>query len=200
MIARMLMLAGFSVPFISFAVAQDTYCAFEVTVRSPSGIPMSEVPVALIRGHKATFYETTTDANGVARVCDAPLENLDIIVGFDMCKSVMVRFLMPTWPDTQRISVTYVKTFCGFASFKPECIVTLRIQDDAGHPVIGALFNGNSTASSGSTVSDSFGRLFRSLKRRKSLRGVVIGKGFEPARISIKCEDDVEVRVALHKQ
>ncbi len=200
MIARMLMLAAFSVLFVSFAVAQDTYCAFEVTVRSPSGTPMSEVPVALIQGHKTTFYETTTDANGVARLCDSPLENVDIIVGFDMCKSVMVRFMMPTWPDTQRISVTYVKTFCGFASFKPDCVVTLRIQDDAGHPVIGARFNWKSTASSGSTVSDSFGRLFRSLKRREILKGVVIKDAFEPAPISIKCEDDVEVKTVLHKQ
>src|SRR5260370_10638082 len=127
MIARLFMLTGFSVLLIALAPAQDTYCAFEVTVRTQSGTPMSEVPVALIRGHKTTFYETTTDANGVARLCDAPLENVDIIVGFDMCKSVMVRFLMPTWPDTQRISVTYVKTFCGFASFKPNCVVSFRI-------------------------------------------------------------------------
>jgi hypothetical protein len=195
-----LLISVFSTLFISLAAAQDTWCAFEVKVSTPSGSPVAEVPVALIRERKTTFSQTTTDANGMARLCDAPLENVDIFVGFDRCNSVLVGSLAPTWPDTQRIFVTYVKTFCGFVTLKPDCQVLLRIQDEEGRAVAGARFDGKSSSSSGFDVSDVFGRLYRSLKTRDKLVGIVTRAGSQPARISVKCEDDTELKVVLHKR
>src|SRR5258706_13994254 len=110
MIARLFVLTGFSVLFIALAVAQDTYCAFEVSVHSPTGTPVSNLPVALIRARTTTFSQTTTDAAGLARLCDAPLEYMDVIVGRDVCGLVMVRHRQPTWPEIRRVYVTYTDT------------------------------------------------------------------------------------------
>ncbi|MDP8981993.1 MAG: hypothetical protein M3O35_15535 [Acidobacteriota bacterium] len=110
------------------------------------------------------------------------------------------RILGTTWPDTQRIFVTYVKTFCGFVRFKPDCQVLLRIQDEAGRAVAGARFDGKSSTSSGFDVSDVFGRLFRSLKTRDKLVGVVTKAGSQSVRISVECTDDVELKVVLNKR
>lgn len=198
--ARLFMLAGLYTLFSPLGVAQATYCAFEVRVSTPSGIPVPDVPVALIRERKTTFSQTKTNANGVARLCDAPLENVDIFVGFDMCNSVLVGYLMPRWPDTQHVFVTYVKTFCGFVSSNPDCQILLRIQDEAGRALAGARFDGKDSASSGFDVSDVFGRLFRSLKTGEKLVGIVTKAGSAPARISVQCTDDLELKVVMHKR
>jgi hypothetical protein len=179
--------------------AESTYCAFEVKVASPSGTPVAGVTVALIRGHKTTFSETRTDVNGIARLCDAPLETMDIVVGFDLCGSVQVRYLTPRWPGTERVFVTYVKHTCGFASFRTDCFVLLRIEDEAGRPVSGARFEGKPSNGPEADVSDVFGRLFRSLKRGEKLEGVVIKEGRKSAHVSQECSDDTELKVVLKK-
>jgi len=198
--AIVLILMGFPGLFISPAEGETTYCAFEVKVSAPSGVPIDKVPVVMIRGDRTTFFETATTANGVARICDAPLESVDIVVGFDVCGSVLIRDLKPSWPKTQRVFVTYVRTFCDHFGIAPGCQVLLRVQDGEGRPVAGARFDGEPSGTPGSHVSDALGRLFRSLKRREKLEGVVVREGSEPARISVQCLDDVELKVILRKQ
>jgi len=79
MIARTFMFTGVFGLFITSAAAQDTYCAFEVRVHSPTGTPVSNVTVALFQAQTTTFSQTTTDASGVARLCNAPLEYMEVI-------------------------------------------------------------------------------------------------------------------------
>ncbi|MDP8981994.1 MAG: carboxypeptidase-like regulatory domain-containing protein [Acidobacteriota bacterium] len=186
--------------FISLARAQSLYCALEVKVSTPSGSPVAGAHVAMLRGDKSTFSETTTAANGVARLCDAPMETVNIVAGFDVCGSVLIRALNPKWPETLRAYVTYLDYPCSHFVPPPICQVLLRIQDEAGHPVAGARFNGKPATSSGSDESDVLGRLFSSLKWRKKLEGVVSKEGSAPAHISVVCDSDVELKVVLHKR
>jgi hypothetical protein len=109
---RVAVVIGFLAVCAPPAAAQSTYCAFEVKVSTPSGAPRSKVPVLLIREHKTTFSETNTDASGLARLCDAPLEAVDIVVGFDVCGLVSVRNLHSMWPETKRIFVTFEENPC----------------------------------------------------------------------------------------
>jgi hypothetical protein len=87
------------------AAAVNPYCAFEVKVSSPSGSPVPGVEVALIRGGSTTFSETKTNQYGVAKLCDSPLEYVDIVVGRDICGSILVRHIKPTWPKEKSVRV-----------------------------------------------------------------------------------------------
>ncbi len=134
--SRLLILTVFSTLFISLAAAQDTWCAFEVKVSTPSGSPVPEVPVALIRGRKTTFSQTTTDANGVARLCDAPLENVDINVGFDMCNAVLVGYLAPRGPILSEFSSHTSRPSAGSSdsSRTARCSCASRMKQDERSP------------------------------------------------------------------
>jgi hypothetical protein len=182
------------------AVGEDSpYCAFEVKVSTPSGTPRSKVPVLLIQNHQKTFYETVTNANGLARLCVAPLEAVDIVVGFDVCGLVSVRNLHPKWPETKLVFVTFEENPCDHFSVSQSCQVLLHIQDDHGRPMAGARFKPDPMSTdSGSEVSDSLGRLFRLVKRRNKVEGFIRGARGEQARISLICLDDVEIKVLLH--
>src|SRR5258708_27031060 len=74
-------------------VASPVYCAYEVKVSTPLGRPISNLPVAMMTRSKELFFETRTDETGVARICDAPLEFIDLIVGMDICGAVHVNRL-----------------------------------------------------------------------------------------------------------
>src|ERR1700676_3526980 len=139
-VARLLVIVGFPGLFVPLSGQGMPYCAFEVNVRAPDGRPIAKLPVALIRNDKTTFSESTTDAKGVARICDAPLEYLDVLVGSDICGSVMVRHLPPSWPESRRVYITYVDTPCNHFIVPPTCRVLLRIQDEGGRSVVGARF------------------------------------------------------------
>ena len=112
----LLALTGFVGLFIPFAKCQDSYCAFEVRVTRPSRAPVVNVPVYLVRD-RATIADTTTDVNGLAKLCDAPLKPVDIAVGFDVCGSVVVRDIEATWPAMRQIFVTYMETPCNHFVF-----------------------------------------------------------------------------------
>ncbi len=71
------------------AAEEPTYCSFEVKVSKPSGVPFAKVPVALVE-NRTQFGTVFTDANGLARICDAPLHRVDIVVGIDLCGMVLV--------------------------------------------------------------------------------------------------------------
>jgi hypothetical protein len=189
-------LAGLLILFLVPARAAVSYCAFEVKVTAPSGSPVNAVPVYLIRQQRTTISDTITDANGIARISDAPLETVDIGVGFDVCGSVLVRAVKPTWPALRQIFITYAQAPCGHFVSKSRCQVLLRIQDAEGRPVAGARF------APGSDASDDFGKLFRSIKIGETLDGVVVKEGRQPAHISERCgqhdQHDIELKVVLH--
>lgn len=198
--AAVLLLTGFIFACLAIIAAEPTYCAFEVKVTTKSGVPRSDVPVILVRGHTSTVLETHTDMNGLARLCDAPLEALDIAVGSDVCGLVTVRNLHSLWPDTKRIFVTFDEHPCNHFVPAEYCQVLLRVQDDEGPPLAGVRFNASpSERSSGSDVSDELGRIFRLVKRDETLKGVITGQRGSQARISTLVTDDVEIKVVFHE-
>lgn len=77
-----------------FLCADQPYCAFEVKVSKPSGVPFANVPVIMVQ-RNAQLAETRTNTNGEARLCDAPLSSVDIMVGFERCGAVLVREVKP---------------------------------------------------------------------------------------------------------
>jgi hypothetical protein len=182
------------------AAEKSPYCAFEVVVRTPSGAAAPNVPVAVIRRHETMYSEATTDSRGVARLCDAPLEMVDIAVGLDVCGLVTVQDLQPTWPESRRVYVTLVDAPCNHFTFPTTCRVLLRIQDEEGRPVPGARFVGKTSAGSGQAVSDVLGRLYRALETGAKLKGDVSKESYEPAHISVECTSDKEMNITLRKQ
>jgi hypothetical protein len=196
------MLLAISAIFMPLAAAEPTYCAFEVKVSGPSGTPLAKVPVLMLRRDTTVFAETTTTKDGTARLCDAPLDPVDIVVGFDMCGSVVVRVLKPTWPKIRRVFVTYLQTFCDHLPSDNYCQVLLRVHDEKGRPVAGARFEGS--PSDVSDVSDIFGRLFRLVRPGEKLEGVVTKDGRQSDRVSEQCiaydEHDAELKVVLRNR
>lgn len=198
---RLVFIVASALTLVCFSAnAQSTYCAFEVLVRSPSGKPVTGVTVALIRRSKAIFSESVTDAQGVARLCDAPLEYMDVVVGRDVCGSVLVRHLKHTWPETRRVYVTYVDDPCDHFGVESVCRILLRIVDNAGRPLEGVGFNGVPPNQDEHRVSDIFGRLYYSLMRGQTLEGTVSKEGKRPARVSTSCVDDKEITVHLQER
>jgi hypothetical protein len=200
-LARLLLMIGFSELFVPLCGQATAYCAFEVNVRAPDGRPIAKLPVALIRNDKTTFSESTTDAKGVARICDAPLEYVDILVGSDICGSVMVRHLPPNWPESRRVYITYADTPCNHFIVPPTCRVVLRIQDESGRAIVGARLDAKRSSTPISAASDVFGRLFSSVRRGDVLEGVVVKGDLHSAPISQNCMDveNVELKIVLHK-
>jgi hypothetical protein len=183
--------------FASYALCESTYCAFEIRVADPSGTALDKVPVYLVRGHDTQVASTTTDQRGIATFCDAPLGLLDIGVGLDSCGSVMVREVQAVWPETRRVFVTYVKTYCKHFIFENHCLAVFRVRDETGRPVAGARFKGGGA---GTDASDAFGRIFRYTERRGRLAGTITKPGYGPASVSETCVDDAEAPVVLHGQ
>jgi len=181
------------------AVGESNYCAFQIRVSSPAGNPLAEIPVVLGKQNKTTYSETATDSVGIARICDAPMEPVDLVVGLDLCGSVVVRSVKARWPKTQEVFVTYVKTYCDHMAVSQSSQVLLRVQDEMGLPVVGARFEGVLAGDSGSAMSDSLGRIFRVVKRNQRLEGRVTKAGRSSGPISLSVEDDVELKVVLKR-
>jgi hypothetical protein len=68
-------LAGVAMLILSSPLpGQSSFCAFEVNVRFPNGRPVARITVAAVEDGKQELSEAVPDKNGVARICDAPLE------------------------------------------------------------------------------------------------------------------------------
>ena len=199
-VIRLLILSAIASAFVSNARAEGVYCAFEVKVSTPSGEPFPDVPAAIVgAGGKEFGSEARTDKNGVVRFCDAPMQRVDIIVGFDRCGAVMIRQVKPPWLRTAHFSVIYARRTCGEFIVPSDCHVLLRVVDEKDRPVIGAHLD----TGPGGEPSDVYGRLFRSLKESEKLEGVVTKDGYEPMRISEQCthedDHDIEEKVVMRK-
>jgi len=178
------------------------YCAFEVRVANQSGTPARKVPVYLIKNQHITISSTTTDGSGLAKLCDSPLTAVDIGVGVDVCGSVLIRDLRATWPETQRVFVTYAETHCNHFVFDDQCQILLRIQDEDGKAIPEARLTGHHSPGGGADVSDSLGRLYRLAKTGENVKGVISKEGRESVSISEKCtirgEPVIERTIVLH--
>jgi hypothetical protein len=183
------------------AAGQELYCAFQVKVTTPSGAPVARVPVAMILSNRTTRAETTTNSTGIARLCDAPIEAVDIVVGVDLCGSVLVRQVKAEWPSTREVFVTYVTTFCDHVGVAGDCQVVARIYDEGAHPLAGAKFAPRgSPPKAESGASDSLGRLFLSVKRAEKVEGTILKEGYGPVDFSSVCTDDIEPKIVLRKR
>jgi hypothetical protein len=188
----------------SVLMAADSYCAFEVEVHSPLKRPALNVPVG-IGQLRSTFAQTLTNANGIARLCDAPIGPVDVFVGFDACGLVVIKDVKPLWRETKKLFVTYARSSCGeFNSNARNCHIILRVKDETGHPLAGARFEGKASESTWEPlVSDSFGRLFREIEADQTLEGYIAKLGYNPTPISHKCllqDADRELVVSLRKR
>ena len=168
-----------------------SYCAFEITVRSPDGSPVGLVPVfAAQRGSQ--FARTSTDAAGIARICDVPGEQIDIEVGPPRhCGTVHVRDLIPDWLETFHVLVTY--RTCGRPEFIPPtgCLITLRVKDSQSRPVLGAVLDAPSASPSvfrQTQVSDEYGRIFRYVKEGETVDARLTKEGYVPVDFTYACK------------
>ncbi len=75
----------------------EIYCAFEVVVKSPTGVPVVGAGVAGLDQNGVKFGTALTDAQGVVRFCDAPSGLIEINVGGNLCGAVSVRYLSAYW-------------------------------------------------------------------------------------------------------
>lgn len=197
-------------PWAAFAVAataqtsgagpEAVFCAFEVKVTTPLGVPVGNLPVVLVAGRKEVVAETVTDGKGMARICDAPLAFVDVIVGRDVCGAVRVDRLKFEWPETQRVFVTFVGRPCDHFGVSPERHVLLRVQDEQGRPVAGAQLELKRQTGRGSVTSDAFGRIFRVHRTGESIVGVVSKDKIYSGEVSVTTGDDVERTVVLKKR
>lgn len=185
--------------------ANDPYCAFEVKVLSPSKEPAAKVPVGIAR-QRGTFAETVTDADGIARICDAPIYPVDVFVGYDACGLVVIKGVKPLWLETRKLVATYAHSSCGeFNSFAKNCHILFRVKDEAGRSVAGARFEGKASGDPREPVlSDSFGRLFRAVEENQTLEGQITMAGYNPTSVSQSCLrrelGDRELVVVLRKR
>ena len=184
------------------SIARASYCAYEVTVSKPDGAPAANVPVAIVREGRQ-LRETRTDGRGVARLCDAPLTSVDVVVGVDLCGSVLVRQILPMWPDMRRVFVTYERETCREGQFSDHCLALVRVTAEDGSPVSGALLGSDGAGASASVQTDAFGRLFIRVGRGETFTGNITKEGRKATRISERCarfgEDLIEDVVIMQK-
>lgn len=182
--------------------AQGDYCAFRVTVISPSRKPVSQVAVGMVQGEKKVFAEAVTDGEGIAELCDAPLGYVDIVVGNSQCGTAVVRNLRALWMETQTVSVIYQQYFCEGFVFPEACHITFRVQDEAGHPVAGARLRSASPGVDNDRASDQYGRIFQALQPGATIKGEVEKAGYGAAEVTRTCilreEPDFEVDLIVH--
>jgi hypothetical protein len=192
---------GLGIPVLA---AESPYCAFEVKVMKPSGAPNPNIPVMMaVRGKQA--FEKKSDANGLVRICDAPLEHVDIAAGFDVCGLVTVKDVTPEWLATVKVFITFEDHPCDHWGYQRDCHILWRVQDEGSHPVVGAHFESNPPrAGAESDFSDDVGRLFQFINRDGTLQGLLLKKGYKPVQLAEQCGpgQDVnrELKVVMHKQ
>ena len=175
----------------SAANQTEEYCAFEVEVMSPTGLP---APGVVVIGDDAAGFQfggATTNEQGVARLCDSPRGLAEITVGGRMCGAVTVKYLNSIWPRTRHVVVTYQRCQGDDYYLPGACELTLRLVDQGRSAVSGATLRIDSVgAQTGESmlVSDQYGRIFARMKRGERLCGVLSKAGFAPQHFSQDCK------------
>lgn len=185
---------------LSAQVPQDSqYCAFEVSVTSPTGQPLSDVSVsAATRRSDSPFTTIKTDRDGIARICDAPIRTrIDIHVGNGPCGAVAIRDVYPWWLTTRRVHVTYERCVPRdyFYSFPKVCHLVIRVRDESGKPLPGVRLTLASAHqdNEGTLISDQFGRIFQVIHHGETLRGSLEKSGYASAQVTFECRPTGEV-------
>ena len=176
--------------------SEPKFCAFEIQVRNSSGRPSADVPVLMVR-KGISLAEQKTDLSGIAKICDAPIDYVDFVVGSDLCGASLVQHVKQSWPETNRISVSYQERPCDHLGLAPRCLVLIRVRDDLGNPVEGGRLEVEAL-NVRPDPSDSLGRIFMLVPRRTLVKGIVIKDG-RRSSIAIDCTDDAEHVVILRK-
>jgi hypothetical protein len=83
----------FLILFFATMSCASPFCAFGVRVRDPSGAPLANIAVVMVE-HERHLATVTTDGNGLAEFCDAPLRPVDFVVGYRECGVVFVKGVM----------------------------------------------------------------------------------------------------------
>jgi len=200
---RLQTVIGLGFYLVTAASGADQYCAFSIKVSSPSGRPLSGIPVAMIQGESKEFGpEVRTDGSGRAKLCDAPLEPVTIIVGLDMCGAVAIKRVTPSWPVTKQLHYTYVPEGCNHFGAVSSCTILIRVRNEEARPILGAAWTAEGI-SGRSTSSDEFGRILQSVEVGRDLRGVLTERGFAPERVSVPCEPGgerlIEKEITMHR-
>lgn len=193
MLALLLLLVT-ACPVLAQEVRGGEFCAFQVTVTKDSGAPEAYVPYEVVDvERKSTFLSGTADSNGLIRICDVPLRYVDIVVGRDLCGSVSIRHLKPSWPKRQDFHVVLTDAPCDHFTHAALCQVVVRVKTRAGRPVSGAQFTGKPEAAK----SDSLGRLFWRVRWHGVVRGTVAAGTGKPKPIDLLCDNDTDAEVAI---
>ncbi|MGJ5814376.1 hypothetical protein [Paludibaculum fermentans] len=173
------------------AQASDSYCAFEVVVRSPAGSLLEEQGVEGVDEDGSVFGVALTDKRGVARLCDAPARLIQIRVGGNRCSAVTVRYLKRYWLRTRQVFVTYENCAGEEWAIPFSCRLTIRVRDESasGNAVEGVHLHGLnvSTAAPEPKESDRFGRIFQSVKFGAKSSGWLEKDGYFPLAIAEGC-------------
>jgi hypothetical protein len=170
---------------------QGSYCAFEVSVKSPAGAPVVGWGVAGLSETGEIFETTTTDEHGIARICDAPPGMVSIRVGGQFCGAVTVRNLNPWWMTTREVFVTYQSCANDAYALPGGCVLTLRLHDKDGLPLPGVLFQKSGvdhTSWNETNTSDQFGRIFRFIEWGNVLRGTLVKVGYTSKDVTEECK------------
>lgn len=193
---RAVLIGLFWLHFLTGSAAKASgseFCAFEVQVRDHKGSPKPGVAVLLVQAGKG-FAEEKTDRNGVARICNAPVDFVDIVVGNDLCGASWVRHIKQRWPETAVVSVTHQELPCDHFAVEDGCILLLRVRDQDGRPVKGARVEWSAKQDAG--VTDLYGRVFLKTRRREDVKGTITKDG-RRGSFSDQCVDDHERIIVL---
>jgi hypothetical protein len=169
----------------------EEYCAFEVVVKLPTGVPVAQVPVSGLDERGEIFGSADTDTNGVARICDSPSGLVSIRVGGSRCGAVTVNYLTAVWLRTRSVHVTY--KYCGGEDHVPpsRCTLTLRVHRSDGTALTGVqLVDASSSPAklAQKDVSDRYGRIFRTIEFGRSLTGMLVKDRFVSRAIVEQCK------------
>ena len=166
--------------------AQPSYCAYDVRVNDSKGAALSGIPVYLSR-EQMTIADTTTDSAGIARLCDATIKPIDIVIGKDICQSVIIRNVKPAWPDVKHIFVVYQEIGCSHFVFDDYCQILIRVKGTNGVAIEGATFDVVQPKAARPGPSDSLGRLYRRIKIGETLVGSVSQRGYHKEPVRVAC-------------
>lgn len=165
------------------------YCAFKVTVKSPTGSAVTGAPVAELRQNGEVYAAGATNSQGIAMLCDAPSGLIDIEVGGHLCGAVAVRYLQPYWLETRDVLLVYKN--CNGEEWAPPggCRLTLRTVDEQRQPLSGVLLDvSGGSPQGGSRISDAFGRIFRSIHYGETMTGRLVKDGYPQQEIAQSCK------------
>ena len=178
-------------PFASSAAqSSDEYCAFQIYVNTPASKPSANTPVAGLDQNGAVFATAVTNAQGIARVCDAPKDLVDIQIGGSLCGAVTVRYLKPYWMKTRQVFVTYQNCAGEEWAVPGGCLVTIRVRDAKGNPLPGAFLEkaiDQPAAREQTNHSDQFGRIFRFVEYGSTLEATVVKEGYVAKALKEQC-------------